>query len=179
MRLPELENKKTTKIQHEVEQWHLIGKGPLPRIGWVDERRTDEKVNQMVKSFCPVKSLPLPNENRRLSSVTKQSNLEAFATQLSQLKKELSDDDLLRQRIYAILKDESWDFWTLEAIARELNLPVDEVKELLDSSETKRIVRTALVPDIKGRTLYTLRSRRVKCKEYSAFLRAFLAKSFS
>jgi hypothetical protein len=81
-----------------------------------------------------------------------------------------------RQKIFATLNNPAWDFWTVEAIAKETSLHVDEVKEIIASNS--KIIRNSLVPDKKGRELYTLRSRSIKWKEYLALLRVLLAKSF-
>ena len=81
-----------------------------------------------------------------------------------------------RQKVFATLNDPAWDFWTLEAITKETSLPVNEVEEIIASNP--KIIRNSLVPDKKGRELYTLRSRSIKWKEYLALLRVLLAKSF-
>jgi hypothetical protein len=89
----------------------------------------------------------------------------------------VKDKDNISQQIFDVLSDFRWDFWTVEAIAKETGLSLDEVKKTIDSNQEN--IRKSSVPDRKGRDLYTLSSKPMKIQEYLALLRILLAKSFS
>lgn len=73
------------------------------------------------------------------------------------------------------LANDKWDFRTVDGIARETGIAADRVLEILESHPGE--VRKSMVPDNKGRVLYTLQSRSKSFRELIATARAFVAKS--
>lgn len=73
------------------------------------------------------------------------------------------------------LADKRWDFRTIEGIARDTGLDESTVREVLEMHTGE--VRRSLVPDSKGRTLYTLRKRGKSLQEMFANSIAILSKS--
>jgi hypothetical protein len=129
--------------------------------------------NKKIKSINPSVTKVLEPKRGSLGDnlvVFKKQDIKA--TSLKSIEK--SKDS--RQKIFATLNNPEWDFWTIEAIAKDTSLSIDEVKEIINSNP--KIIRDSLVTDKKGRELYTLRSRPIRWKEYLALLRVLLAKSF-
>jgi hypothetical protein len=77
--------------------------------------------------------------------------------------------------IFQALDDGRYDFRTVEGIAQDTGLPEETIKEVIEKNP--KHIRKCLLPDEKGRELYTLAARRMKAREYIALARAFLAKS--
>ena len=80
----------------------------------------------------------------------------------------------MEQKVLEALQDPSWDFRTVDGIAKETGLDKSEVRQVLEKHPN---VRKSVVPDRRGRELYTLKSRGVKGQEVLAMARAFIAKS--
>jgi hypothetical protein len=74
------------------------------------------------------------------------------------------------------LADEKWDFRTIEGIAKETGLPKEEVLQTLDRLLPWG-VRRSPVRDARGRSLYTLQSRKMKTPEKAALLRLVITKA--
>ncbi len=72
------------------------------------------------------------------------------------------------------LRDPRWDFRTVEGICSETGIPLERVSRIL---ATLPSVRKSLLPDRRGRELFTDRRRPVKMREWLALLRAFIAKT--
>jgi hypothetical protein len=73
------------------------------------------------------------------------------------------------------LADDKWDFRTVEGISKETGLPSDQVNRILQAFP--EFVRRSPVRDRLGRSIYTLKSRKMKGQEKKALLRLFLTKS--
>ena len=83
--------------------------------------------------------------------------------------------DPLERKVFEALADSAWDFRTIEGIARSSQLSQQKVEDAL--AKYPGLVRQSSIPDAKGRTLYTLRSRRMKGKEILGLIRTFVGKS--
>jgi hypothetical protein len=79
------------------------------------------------------------------------------------------------QPVLKALEHPRWDFRTLEGISNETGFPQAKVKEILD--RYPELVRKSVVPDRRGRELYTKTSRRIKGQEMLAMVRAIVSKS--
>jgi len=73
------------------------------------------------------------------------------------------------------LADEKWDFRTVDGIAKETGLPSDQVIRILQSYP--EFVRRSPVRDRLGRSIYTLKNRKMNSQEKKALLRLLLTKS--
>jgi hypothetical protein len=73
------------------------------------------------------------------------------------------------------LADEKWDFRTVDGISKETGLPSDQVSRILQSFP--ELVRRSPVRDRLGRSIYTLKNRKMKGQEAKAFLRLLITKS--
>lgn len=78
------------------------------------------------------------------------------------------------ERVLEALKNPEWDFRTVKGIAEETGLEQEYVAHLLDEhlSETRRAVSR------KWGTLYTLKSRPMRLRDYIADIQMFASKSF-
>lgn len=100
--------------------------------------------------------------------VTNQANLFTY--------KEMSEiANPAAKSVLHTLADEKWDFRTIDGISKETGLPSDQVKRILQSYP--EFVRRSPVRDRLGRSIYTLRNRKMKGQEKKAFLRLLLTKS--
>lgn len=79
------------------------------------------------------------------------------------------------EKLLHAMSDPRWDFRTVDGLCRSTKLPRRHVESLLRNHDD--LFRVSLVPDKKGRRLFTLRSRGMKLQEMMANLRAFVAKS--
>lgn len=84
-------------------------------------------------------------------------------------------DDPNWGKIKNALADDRWDFRSVDGIATDSGLSADVVKEILERHRNE--VRVSFVPDSKGRTLYTLATKRVEIREILASALAFVSKS--
>ncbi len=84
--------------------------------------------------------------------------------------------DPKEREVFAALANPEWDFRTISGIAEDTRLSESEVANVLDKHSD--LVRKALVPDVQGRKLFTLKDRPTTVQEALAFMRAVLAKSF-
>ncbi len=73
------------------------------------------------------------------------------------------------------LADEKWDFRTIDGLAKETDLPADQIRRILGAYP--ELVRRSPVRDRLGRSLYTLKSRGMKLPEKTAFMRLLLSKT--
>lgn len=78
-------------------------------------------------------------------------------------------------KVFKALADPSWDFRTIRGISESTEIPESEVENIL--GRYPDLVRKSLIPDRKGRELFTLRSRRPKAQELFADIRSFVTKS--
>jgi hypothetical protein len=78
-------------------------------------------------------------------------------------------------KVLTALADPEWDFRTVSGIARATSIPEDEIQKILEKYPD--FIRKSPIPDVKGRDLFTLRSRPIGPKEHAAMMRAFLAKT--
>lgn len=78
-----------------------------------------------------------------------------------------------KQAVMDALANEKYDFRTIRGIADEKGLERSVVETILDKFPHE--VRVAAVPNKKGETLYTLRSRPRKLREWVSEGLAFLA----
>jgi hypothetical protein len=76
-------------------------------------------------------------------------------------------------RVLAAVSDARWDFRTLRGIADASGLRDFEVQSVLQSHP--ELFRRSLVPDRKGHSLYTLRSKPIKFRERLAAVGKILA----
>ncbi|KAI9134349.1 hypothetical protein [Acaryochloris sp. CCMEE 5410] len=97
----------------------------------------------------------------------------------------LDDNSLLKakkkillstSKVINALNNPEWDFRTIQGLSKELNLEASEVQKILENN--LHLVREALVPDSKGRILYTARNRPKKLKEYCAFAWVLITRTF-
>jgi hypothetical protein len=77
-------------------------------------------------------------------------------------------------KIIDALRDEHWDYRTVEGIAKETGIPVDAVRTFLETR--KDVVRKSSIPDRLGRELYTLNGRHSYVKEFWRILSTFMSK---
>ena len=80
------------------------------------------------------------------------------------------------EKILSALKDERWDFRTVEGIARETGLDAGTVQDVLKKHEAD--VRKSPSWRNPGQVLYTSRSRRMTVREILADLQAFAGQTF-
>ncbi len=73
------------------------------------------------------------------------------------------------------LADEKWDFRTIDGLAKETGLPADQIRKIIGAYP--ELVRRSPVRDRLGRSLFTLKSRRMQLPEKLAFLRLLLSKT--
>lgn len=78
------------------------------------------------------------------------------------------------EKIINALRDERWDYRTVEGIAKGTGIPVDTVRTFLKTH--KDIVRKSSIPDRLGRDLYTLNNRYSQGKEFWRGLSTFMSK---
>lgn len=89
--------------------------------------------------------------------------------------KELSWPDDPDEAVMATLSDPRWEFRTVEGIVRATGLDVQTVRDVIRRNSEH--VRGPLVPDERGREIYTLASRKPSWKERYLYLRsAFLGR---
>ena len=81
------------------------------------------------------------------------------------------------QEVLAALRDARWDLRTVEGIAREKGLFVDDVNQALATHKSE--VRRSLLLDRHGRALYTTRERRRGWREIIVAFQAYISKSTS
>lgn len=81
-------------------------------------------------------------------------------------------DNTIIRKVCEALSDARWDFRTIEGIARESELPVDQVQHVLD--ERKDVFRRSYLTH-DGAPLYALRDKRETLRERLAEVRNFLA----
>jgi|ERR1035437_8922026 hypothetical protein len=74
------------------------------------------------------------------------------------------------------LADEKWDFRTIDGLAKETELAPEQIRRILQSYP--ELVRRSPVRDRLGRSIYTLKSRKMKGQEKKALIRLLLTKSF-
>lgn len=79
------------------------------------------------------------------------------------------------RKVFEALSDRNWDFRTLEGMEISTGIPGPAIKSIL--SKHRKFIRRSIIPDAKGRELYTLRSRRVKGRELLGWARALISKS--
>lgn len=80
-------------------------------------------------------------------------------------------------KIINALRDQRWDYRTVEGIAEETKIPIETVRIFLESR--KDIVWKSAMPDRRGRDLYTLNERRPMNKEFWRYISTFASKSSS
>ena len=83
--------------------------------------------------------------------------------------------DPKERKVFEGLANPAWDFRTIGGLARETNLPEEEVKGILD--RYPYLVRESLVRNLKGQELFTLKTHPVKAREILALVRNLVAKS--
>ena len=88
---------------------------------------------------------------------------------------ETAISDPEERKVFEALGDRKWDFRTVEGLEDSTGIPVPAIKRIL--SKHYRFVRRSIIPDAKGRELYTLRSRRVKGRELLGWARTLISKS--
>jgi hypothetical protein len=79
------------------------------------------------------------------------------------------------RKVFEALADPSWDFRTVEGVARSTGLSLGEVESVL--VKYPDLIRRSAIPDREGRDLYTLASTAVKAKEVLAEIRTYVTKS--
>ncbi len=84
--------------------------------------------------------------------------------------------DRKEQAVFEALANPLWDFRTIDGVVEETHLSPSEVEAILNKHTN--LFRKSLVPDVQGRSLYTLCSRPVTWRERLAVARMLLAKSF-
>ena len=82
----------------------------------------------------------------------------------------------LDRKVFQALGDPAWDFRTVSGLARDCHCSESEVEAILD--QFSQLVRQTVIPDPKGRKLYTLSSRRVGGMELLGWARTLISKSF-
>jgi hypothetical protein len=80
-------------------------------------------------------------------------------------------------KIINALRDKRWDYRTADGIAKETGIPLETVKNFLESR--KGTVWKSSIPDRFGRDLYTHNDRRPQNKEFWRNLSTFGSKSSS
>ena len=93
------------------------------------------------------------------------------------VERDLPMPDDMETVIVAALRDERWEYRTVEGIAKETGLPEEGVRDFLESR--REIVWKSSLPDKKGRDLYTLQNRHSQSKEFWRSLTTFMSKSSS
>jgi hypothetical protein len=83
--------------------------------------------------------------------------------------------DPTERRVFEALSDPQWDFRTLRGLASDVGLSEAQVRAILERYPD--LVRKPIVPDPKGRELFTLRSRGVSAREIFFGARTVIAKS--
>ena len=83
--------------------------------------------------------------------------------------------DPRERKVFEALEDEHWDFRTVSGLAKSASLPEDDVRAVL--RRYPQFIRQSLVPDSRGRELYTLISKGGGLREWYATARAFITKS--
>lgn len=79
------------------------------------------------------------------------------------------------EKILVALKDEQWEFRTVEGMAEEIGFSPETIQACIQNHESE--VRQALVRDSDGRVLYTDRSRKKSLREFLSEMRAFAGQS--
>jgi hypothetical protein len=79
------------------------------------------------------------------------------------------------QKVETALRDPEWDFRTIESMASDTGLSIEQVESALNRHATE--VRKAFITDRQGRILYTLADKPVTMREFWANTRAFIAKT--
>jgi hypothetical protein len=74
------------------------------------------------------------------------------------------------------LSDDKWDFRTIDGISKQTGLTQEEVIKALNLLVPNH-ARRSPVRDDKGRSLYTLKSRKMSAAERASFIRLLLTKS--
>ena len=78
-------------------------------------------------------------------------------------------------KIIKALSDKRWDYRTVDGIAKETDIPVENVMAFLESR--KDIVWKSSFPDRLGRELYTLKDRRPQSKYFWHNIFTFISKT--
>jgi hypothetical protein len=78
-------------------------------------------------------------------------------------------------KLFKALSDPKWDFRTIPGLSESTGIPEPEVAAIL--AKYPSLIRRSPVPDRKGRSLFTLQTRRPKPQEIFAEIRSFVTKS--
>lgn len=78
-------------------------------------------------------------------------------------------------KVFESLADTKWDFRSLDGISRTTGLQAGDVLGILTRHHD--LVRTSVIPDRKGRTLYTLRENPQTLGEKIGALKSYVTKS--
>ena len=81
----------------------------------------------------------------------------------------------LDRKVFEALGDSAWDFRTIAGLAKACHCSESEVEAILD--QFPQLIRQSVIPDPKGRQLYTLSSRRVGGRELLGWARTLISKS--
>ena len=88
---------------------------------------------------------------------------------------EMRADNPLRLVIEALSEDK-WDFRTIDGISKQTGLTRDEVTKALNLL-VPHYARRSPVRDDQGRSLYTLKSRKMRVAEKASFVRLLMTKA--
>lgn len=83
----------------------------------------------------------------------------------------------VEREIFEALDDPRWDFRTIAGLSKGTGVPESTVRDVLD--RYPQFIRQSPVPDLEGRALYTLVSKRGGLREWYSTTRAFITKSTS
>ena len=78
-------------------------------------------------------------------------------------------------RVFESFADSKWDFRSLDGISRTTGLQAGDVLSILTRHHD--LVRSSVIPDRKGRTLYTLRENPQTFGEKIGALKSYVTKS--
>jgi len=90
--------------------------------------------------------------------------------------KSIHDPD--ERRVFEALADINWDFRTIDGISKSVNLPAEQVSEILRKYEGG-LIRKSKIPDAMGRDLFTLCSDETKFREMLDYVRVFTSKTLT
>lgn len=126
-----------------------------------------------------VRSLLVENEDlrQRVRRLDEENHWLRLAVRRAEEDDVKGDEEARWPLVYEALADTRWEFRTIEGIARTTGLSDVVVRRLVHQHAGD--VRTPIVPDARGRNLYTLASRRPSSTERYLRLRALLTRRSS
>jgi hypothetical protein len=83
--------------------------------------------------------------------------------------------DYEERKIMEAFQDRSWDFRTVDGLARQTGLSPQKVRVVLERNAAK--IRKSPAVDKNGQALFTLSSKPISWRERLSFARAVLARS--